>query len=80
MSPNEKIFAVTNLYNGIDWYFLNLNHFMDASFQQTTTHTTPKNVILPITFIHGNSVVLSGTSYRCAHITTVQDWALAEKL
>ncbi|KAI9437083.1 hypothetical protein BJY52DRAFT_1196710 [Lactarius psammicola] len=80
VSPNEKILAVTNLYDGIDWYSLNSNHFMDASFQQTTTHTTPENVILPITFIHGNSAVLSGTSYGCARITTVKDWALAEKL
>lgn len=80
MSPNEKILAVTNLYDGIDWYSLNSNHFMDASFQHTTTHTTPENVVLPITFIHGNSAVLSGTSYGCARITTVKDWALAEKL
>ncbi len=80
VSPNEKILAVTNLYDGIDWYSLNSNHFMDASFQHTTTHMIPKNVILPITFVHGNSAVLSGTSYGCARITTVKDWALAEKL
>ncbi|KAH9015822.1 hypothetical protein EDB85DRAFT_2156360 [Lactarius pseudohatsudake] len=80
VSPNEKILAVTNLYDGIDWYSLNSNHFMDASFQHTTTHTTPENVILPITFVHGNSAVLSGTSYGCARITAVKDWALVEKL
>ncbi|KAH9013791.1 hypothetical protein EDB83DRAFT_2321612 [Lactarius deliciosus] len=80
VSPNEKILAVTNLYDGIDWYSLNSNHFMDASFQHTTTHTTPENVILPITFVHGNSAVLSGMSYGCARITAVKDWALVEKL
>ncbi|KAH9051996.1 hypothetical protein EDB83DRAFT_2316622 [Lactarius deliciosus] len=80
VSPNEKILAVTNLYDSIDWYSLNSNHFMDTSFQHTTTHTTPENVILPITFVHGNSAVLSGTSYGCACITAVKDWALVEKL
>ncbi|KAI9436497.1 hypothetical protein H4582DRAFT_2058844 [Lactarius indigo] len=53
---------------------------MDASFQYTTHHTIPDNVILPITFIHGNTAVLSGTSYGCAHITTVEDRTLAESL
>ena len=35
MSLNEKMLAATNLYDGIDWYSLNSNHFMDASFQHT---------------------------------------------
>jgi len=80
VSPNEKMLAVTNLYDGIDWYSLNSNHFMDASFQHTTTHPTPENVILPVIFIHSNVAVLSSTSYGCARITTVKDWALAERL
>jgi hypothetical protein len=80
VSSDEKILAVTNLYDGIDWYSLNANHFMDASFQYTTNHPNPENVILPITFIIGNAAVLSGTSYGCARITRVKDWALAEKL
>ena len=33
-----------------------------------------------MTFIHGNSAVLSGTSIGCARITAVKDWALVEKL
>ncbi|KAH9180277.1 WD40-repeat-containing domain protein [Lactarius sanguifluus] len=74
VSHNEKILALTNLYDGIDWYSLDSNHFMDASYQHTTTHPIPDNVILPITFIHGNSAVLSGTSDGCARITTVTDW------
>ncbi|KAI9429402.1 hypothetical protein H4582DRAFT_2065291 [Lactarius indigo] len=53
---------------------------MDASFQYTTHHTIPDNVILPITFVHGNTAVLSGTSYECARITTVKDRTLAESL
>ncbi|KAI9444319.1 WD40-repeat-containing domain protein [Lactarius indigo] len=80
VSSNGKVLAVTNLYNGIDWYSLNSNHFMDASFQYTTHHTIPDNVILPITFVHGNTAVLSGTSYGCARITTVKDRTLAESL
>ncbi|KAF8263592.1 hypothetical protein EI94DRAFT_1703854 [Lactarius quietus] len=80
VSHNEKTLAVTNLYDGIDWYSLDSNHFMDASYQHTTTHISPENVILPITFIHGNSTVLSGTSYGCACITSVKDWALVETL
>jgi len=80
MSPNEKMLAVTNLYDGIDWYSLNSNHFMDASFQHTTTHPTPENIILPVIFIHSNVAVLSSTSYGCACITTVKDWALVERL
>ncbi|KAH9035249.1 hypothetical protein EDB85DRAFT_1889470 [Lactarius pseudohatsudake] len=80
VSHNEKILALTNLYDGIDWYSLDSNHFMDASYQHTTTHPIPDNVILPITFVHGNSAVLSGTSDGCARITTVTDWALAERL
>ena len=80
MSLDEKILAVTNLYDGIDWYSLDSNHFMDSSHQHTTTHTNPENVILPITFIHGSSTVLSGTSYGCARITSVKDWALVETL
>ncbi|KAH9042274.1 hypothetical protein EDB85DRAFT_1886242 [Lactarius pseudohatsudake] len=79
VSHNEKILALTNLYDGIDWYSLDSNHFMDASYQHTTTHPIPDNVILPITFVHGNSAVLSGTSDGCARITTVTDWALAER-
>jgi hypothetical protein len=80
VSPNGKMLAVTNLYDGIDWYSLDSNHFTDTSFQYTTTHPTPENVILPVTFIHGNNAVLSGTSYGCARITTAKDWALAERL
>ncbi|KAI9430648.1 WD40-repeat-containing domain protein, partial [Lactarius indigo] len=80
VSSNGKVLAVTNLYDGIDWYSLNSNHFMDASFQYTTHHTIPDNVILPITFVHGNTAVLSGTSYGCARITTVKDRTLAESL
>ena len=48
MSPNEKILAVTNLYDGIDWYSLISNHFMDASYQHTTTHTTLKMLSFPL--------------------------------
>ncbi len=80
VSRNEKILALTNLYDGIDWYSLDSNHFMDASYQHTSTHPIPDNVILPITFIHGSSAVLSGTSDGYARITTVTDWALAERL
>ena len=32
VSPNEKVLAVTNLYDDIDWYSLISNHSMDASF------------------------------------------------
>lgn len=80
VSPDEKILAVTNLYDGIDWYSLTSNHFVDAPFQHTTTHPTPENVILPVTFIHAGSAVLSGTSYGCARITSTKDWSLIEKL
>ncbi|KAH8976394.1 WD40-repeat-containing domain protein [Lactarius akahatsu] len=80
VSSNGKVLAVTNLYDGIDWYSLNSNHFMDALFQYTTHHTIPDNVILPITFVHGNTAVLSGTSYGCARITTVKERTLAESL
>jgi len=80
VSLNEKLLAVTNLYDGIDWYTLDSNHFMGASFQHTTTHPIPENVILPVTFIHSNTAVLSGTSYGCARITAVKDWTLVERL
>jgi hypothetical protein len=33
--PDEKNFAVTNLYDGIDSYSLESNHLMDASFQRS---------------------------------------------
>ena len=69
-----------NLYDGIDWYSLTSNHFTDASFQHTTTHPTLENVILPVTFVHGGSAVLSGTSYGCARITNAKDRSLVEKL
>jgi len=65
VSPNEKVLATTNLYDGIDWYFLNSNHFMDVSFQHTTTHTILENVILPLMFVHNGTAVLSGTSTSC---------------
>lgn len=80
VSLTEKMLAATNLYDGIDWYSLNSNHFMDASFQHTTTYPSSENLIFPVTFIHGNSAVLSGTSIGCARITAVKDWALVEKL
>lgn len=53
---------------------------MDASFKHTTTHPTPENVILPVTFVHSGNAVLSGTSYGCARITSSKDWGLVEKL
>jgi hypothetical protein len=79
VSPNERTLAVTNLYDGIDWYSLTSNHFTNASFQHTTTYPTPENAILPITFVHGGSAVLSGTSSGCARITSSKDWKLVEK-
>jgi hypothetical protein len=48
VTPDEKTLAITNLYDGIDWYSLESNHFMDTSFRHTTTHPTPENVILPV--------------------------------
>ena len=80
VSPNERFLAVTNLYDGIDWYSLDSNHFMDASFQHTTTHPISDNVILPMTFIHNGTAVLSGTSTSCARITNLKDHTLAELL
>ena len=80
VSPNEKFLAVTNLYDGIDWYSLDSNHFMDASFQCSTPHAISENVILPVTFVHGSTAVLSGTSTGCARLTNVKDFSLAESL
>jgi hypothetical protein len=80
VSPDEKTLAVTNLYDGIDWYSLGSNHFMDSSFQHTTDHSIPKNVILPLTFIYGGRAVLSGTSHGCARITDSNTWSSVGKL
>ncbi|KAH9953233.1 WD40-repeat-containing domain protein [Russula dissimulans] len=80
ISPNQKILAVTNLYDGIDWYSLDSNHFMDTPFQNTTPHTISENVILPLTFIHNGTAVLSGTSTGCARITSLKDHSLVESL
>ncbi|KAH9057787.1 WD40-repeat-containing domain protein [Lactarius vividus] len=80
VSPNQKVLAVTNLYDGIDWYSLDSNHFMDISFQHTTPHAISENVILPVTFIHNGTAVLSGTSTGCARITCLKDHSLAESL
>jgi len=80
VSPNEKVLATTNLYDGIDWYSLNSNHFMDTSFQHTTTHTILENVILPLMFVHNGTAVLSGTSTSCARITSLKDHSLTESL
>lgn len=80
VSPNGKFLAVTNLYDGIDWYSLDSNHFMDASFHRSTPHAISENVILPVTFIHGGTAVLSGTSTGCARMTNLKDFSLAESL
>lgn len=80
VSPNEKILAVTNLYDGIDWYSLDSNHFMDTPFQNTTPHTISENVILPVIFVHNGTAVLSGTSTGCARITSQKDHSLVELL
>ncbi len=80
VSPNEKVLATTNLYDGIDWYSLDSNHFMNTSFQHTTIHTISENVILPLTFIHNGTAVLSGTSTSCAQLTSLKDHSLAELL
>ncbi|KAI9449301.1 hypothetical protein BJY52DRAFT_1192685 [Lactarius psammicola] len=80
VSPNEKVLATTNLYDGIDWYSLDSNHFMDASFQHTTTHAISENVILPLTFVHNGTAVLSGTSTSCARLTSLKDHSLEELL
>jgi hypothetical protein len=73
VSPDEKSLAVTNLYDGIDWYSLGSNH-VDSSFQHTTIHPIAKNVILPVTFIYAGRAVLSGTSHGCARITDAITW------
>ncbi len=80
MSPNQNVLAVTNLYDGIDWYSLDSNHFMDTLFQHTTPHAISDNVILPVTFIHNGTAVLSGTSIGCAQITRLKDHSLVESL
>ena len=77
---NEKVLAVTNLYDGIDWYSLDSNHFMNTSFQHTTTHTIPENLILPLTFVHNGTAVLSGTTASCAQITNSKDYSLMKVL
>ena len=80
MSPNEKVLATTNLYNGIDWYSLDSNHFMNASFQHTTIHMISENVILPLMFVHNSAAVLSGTSTSCTQLTSLKDHSLVELL
>ncbi|KAI9508743.1 hypothetical protein F5148DRAFT_1283680 [Russula earlei] len=70
VSPDKKMLAIMNLYDGIDWNSLTSNHFVDAPFQHTTTHPMLENVILPLTFIHAGKDILSGTSYGCTRITT----------
>jgi hypothetical protein len=80
VSPNQKILAVTNLYDGIDWYSLDSNHFTDTPFRNTTSHAISENVILPVTFVHNGTAVLSGTSTGCARITSVKDHSLVELL
>ena len=71
---------MTNLYNIIDWYALDSNHFMDIPFQNTTLHTISKNVILPIMFVHNGAAVLLETSTDCARITNLKDHSLVESL
>ena len=80
VSPNQKLLAMTNLYDGIDWYSLDSNHFMGTPFQNTTPHTILENVILPVVFIHNGTAVLSGASTGCAWITGVKDHSLVELL
>lgn len=75
MSPDEKTLAVTNLYDGIDWYSLGSNHFVGSSFQHTTVHPISRNIILPVTFIYGGRALLSGTSHGCARITNAITWS-----
>ena len=80
VSPNQKILAMTNLYDGIDWYALDSNHFMDTPFQNTTPYTISKNVILPVIFVHNGAAVLLGTLTGCAQITNLKDHSLVESL
>ncbi|KAH9172233.1 WD40-repeat-containing domain protein [Lactarius sanguifluus] len=80
VSPDQKVLAVTNLYDGIDWYSLDSNHFTDTSFRHTSPHTISENVILPVAFIHNGTAVLSGTSTGCARITRLKDYSLIESL
>ena len=80
VSPNQKVLAVTNLYDGIDWYSLDSNHFVDTSFLHTTPHAISGNCILPVTFIHNGTAVLSGMTTGCARITRLKDYSLVESL
>jgi len=75
VSPDKKTLAVTNLYDGIDWYSLGSNHFVDSSFQHTMVHPISKNVILPVTFIYAGQAVLLGTLHGCARITNANTWS-----
>ena len=80
VSPNQKILAITNLYNGIDWYSLDSNHFIDTPFQNTMPHTILENVILPMMFVHNGTAVLLGTLMGCAQITSLKDHSGVELL
>ena len=80
VSPNQKILAVTNMYDGMDWYSLDSNHFMDTPFQNTTPHAISENVILPVVFVHKGTAVLLGTLTGCAQITSLKDYSLVELL
>ena len=78
--PDKKTLAVMNLYDGIDWYLLDSNHFMDDPFQHSLPHPILENVILPVAFIYDGNAVLSGMSYRYAQIIDANTWTLIRRL
>jgi len=71
---------MTNLYDSIDWYSLDSNHFMDTLFQNTTPYTISENVILPVMFIHNGTAVISGMLMGCAWISSLKDHSLVKLL
>lgn len=60
LSPDGDLIAVTNLYDGVDWYTVKTRQCVHSSIDRVET-----NVPMPVIFIDRGSAILVGGS--CGH-------------
>ncbi|KAA1475956.1 WD40 repeat-like protein [Dentipellis sp. KUC8613] len=76
IAPKGNAMAVTNLYDGIDWYSITRpsSSSVEAKFVRTAFHFTgANNLKLPIVYAHGGDAVAVGSSTGAVRILGAKD-------
>lgn len=63
VSSDEKVIVVSNLYDGLDWYKI-----PDRTFSRSVPIRIAKNVIIPVQFADGDSLLIAGGTSGMAKV------------